>query len=231
MKKLEVKPGDIYGRMAIVKEIAPHIYPPDKKSRKMLCQCVCGNEVKVQLRSLNRGKTKSCGCFQKKQVSNLFAKHRLSRHPIYKAWVSIKDRCYNTNKPTFKYWGGRGITVCQQWLDDFKSFYDWAMANGYQEGLQIDRIDNDQGYSPDNCRFVTPRENSLNRRIPSNNTSGYRWVSYRKSNNKWCAQVRVKDKNIHIGYYSTAEDAAIAYNEYVIENNLPNKLNIIRSLV
>lgn len=85
-------------------------------------------------------------------------------HPLYKIWRGMKKRCNNPNYVGYKYYGARGIRVCDMWESSFKDFYDWSISNGYVSGLQIDRIDNDGGYCPDNCRFVTPAENAQNRR-------------------------------------------------------------------
>ena len=88
--------------------------------------------------------------------------HRNSR--LYRIWSNIKTRCYNQNDPHFNRYGGRGITVCDEWKNDFKAFYDWAMSNGYQDDLTIDRIDNDGNYEPCNCRWVTVKEQNRNKR-------------------------------------------------------------------
>ena len=227
-KKIEIKPGDQYGRLTLIKEIEPHILLSGKKIRKMLCRCSCSNKKEVLLKNLKRGHTTSCGCLHKEKVKKANSTHGLTSHPLYSVWGSMKDRCYRPKTKQYKDYGGRGITVCQEWLDDFKYFYDWALSNDWKKGLQIDRIDNDGNYEPTNCRFVTSRDNNLNQRIPSNNTSGYRCVYYRKDNNRWCTSVSINNKNYHIGSYTTAEEAAIAYNLFVVLNNLPNKLNEVK---
>jgi hypothetical protein len=91
--------------------------------------------------------------------------HGLSKHPIHKLWFKIKERCYNPNCQSYPIYGGRGIAMCQEWLDNFQTFYDWATNNGYKRGLQIDRFPDQSGnYEPGNCRFVTSKENNRNRR-------------------------------------------------------------------
>ena len=95
--------------------------------------------------------------------------HGMSRingkHPIlYGRWANIKDRCYNPNSKDYEKYGGRGITVCEEWKESYEAFHFWAMSHGFRPELQIDRIENDKGYSPDNCRWVTPKINSNNRR-------------------------------------------------------------------
>lgn len=89
-------------------------------------------------------------------------KHGLVSHPLYRVWGSMKQRCYDPNSPAFKYYGQRGIVVCQEWRE-FKPFYEWAISSGYQQGLFLDRINNDGNYEPTNCRFTTPLESNRNR--------------------------------------------------------------------
>lgn len=223
-KKIEIKTGDKYGRLTIIQEITPHVHPNGQKRRKILCRCECGNETEVILNSLRSGNTTSCGC---KNKEGTHTTHGLTNHPLYKVWKGMKSRCYNSKTKQYGDWGGRGITVCQEWVYDFKSFYDFAMANGWKKGLEIDRINNEGNYEPSNCRFVTRQENILNQRIKKNNTSGYRGVSYNKKTHKWRAALIENKRRHHIGYFFTAKEAAMAYNEYIIANNLPNKLNVI----
>lgn len=99
-------------------------------------------------------KQKSCGC----------EKHGFSRTPIYKLWSSIKKRCYNVNEENYERYGGRNISMCDEWKNNFMSFKNWVDNNNYKKGLQIDRKDNDGNYEPSNCRFITQLENSRNKR-------------------------------------------------------------------
>ena len=93
-----------------------------------------------------------------------FYKHGLSATKLHRVWWGMIERCYKRYHKSYSEYGGRGIKICDEWRDDFKTFYDWAMSNGYAEKLTIDRIDNDKGYSPDNCRWVTQSCNARNRR-------------------------------------------------------------------
>lgn len=151
-----------YGRLTIIGE--PYTRFPTKTSKErkkyVLCRCDCGNTKEVMVRSLIDKNTKSCGCIFIETVST----HRLYKNPLYSVWSAMRERCSNSAISMYYLYGGRGITVCDEWTKDFKPFYDWAMANGWQKGLQLDRINNDGNYEPSNCRLVTPKINARNRR-------------------------------------------------------------------
>lgn len=151
--------GRRFGRLVVLQELESVNY-----RRRMLVKCDCGNEKDVRLSHLTGGLIVSCRCVQKERIIQLSVTHNLHNHPLYSLWNGIKMRCYNPNRKSFKNYGGRGIKMYDLWKRDFQSFYDWSIKNGWKKGLQIDRIDNNGWYSPDNCRFVTAKINSRNRR-------------------------------------------------------------------
>lgn len=136
------------------------------------------------------------------------------------------QRCYNSEHKYYKDYGGRGITVCERW-HSIENFID-DMFLPYSEDLTLDRIDVNEGYNLDNCRWVTKSVQARNTRLlRANNKSGFRGVYWNKRDNKWVAQIKVNSKTIYLGYFNTPIEGAIAYNNYVTENNLEHPLNII----
>ena len=151
--------GKRYGRLVVVARAGSN----KKKNATWLCRCDCGNTVTVVGNKLRNGHTQSCGCLYVESRSSSHLKHGLNDHPLYVIWKDIRQRCNNENQLAYKDYGGRGIDVCKEW-NDFQSFYDWANSNGYAPGLEIDRIDNNGNYCPQNCRWTTHKENNNNKR-------------------------------------------------------------------
>lgn len=126
-----------------------------------LCLCDCGNYTTVRGDKLVTEHTKSCGCLNKETTHET---HGKSKTRLYKIWQGMKKRCYNENCKCYEDYGGRGIKVCDEWKNNFQVFYDWSMSSGYSVNLEIDRIDNDKDYSPDNCRWATRKQQNRNTR-------------------------------------------------------------------
>ena len=160
MAKLIDLTGQRFGRLTVVERTGT------SKNGNALwaCRCDCGNVAVVRGASLKNGITRSCGCLIAESTKDRNTTHGLRKTRLYHVWANMKDRCLNPNTPSYSYYGGRGITICDEWRDDFQAFYDWAMANGHRDDLSIDRIDNDKGYNPDNCRWATHSEQMHNRR-------------------------------------------------------------------
>ena len=154
--------GETIGKLTLIKRLGKD---PTKKSRACyyLCKCVCGNETISTYSNIKNGTKNSCGCEKLEFISNLNKTHGKRHTRLYRIWLNMKNRCNNPKFKQYDRYGGRGIKVCDLWSKDFMSFYEWAMNNGYEDTLTIDRIDNDKGYSPNNCRWVTKAENNKNR--------------------------------------------------------------------
>jgi hypothetical protein len=152
--------GERFGRLLVLMRVENS---KNKKSQ-WLCKCDCGKEVKITVDKLNSGVTRSCGCLHNELLMERSRTHGLSHTRLFSIWCGMKSRCYNSHQPRYNDYGGRGIIICDEWFNDFKAFYDWGMANGYQDNLSIDRINNDKGYSPDNCRWADSDEQQRNKR-------------------------------------------------------------------
>ena len=158
--------GQMFGNL-IVLERDLSVQGKRGKAVKWLCRCTCGSTCSVSSNNLLRGTTKSCGCYRKNRVTT----HDESNTKLYYVWRSMKARCYVKSTDSYSLYGERGISVCDEWKNNYESFRDWALNNGYREGLSIDRIDPNDAYCPENCRWVTAKEQA-------NNTRRNRYIEY-----------------------------------------------------
>lgn len=182
--------GKKFGRLTVLEECKDRA-----KNGKIIyhCQCDCGNVTDVIGDNLRRGITKSCGCLVKETTAKRSITHGKSNTRLYYIYCHMKARCYNKNNDRYKDYGGRGITIYDKWLDDFTSFYDWSIKHGYKEDLTIDRIDNNQGYLPSNCRWVDRKQQARNR---SNNKS-FTLNGENHCLKEWCELLDLNYKTIH----------------------------------
>lgn len=187
--KLQNLVGKKYGRLLVIKRIKSV-----NGKTKWLCKCDCGNECVVYATSLKSGNTQSCGCYKRENAKKLYSTVRQNDKRLYAVWNGIKQRCTNPNNNAYHNYGGREIKICNEWANNYKSFYDWAISAGYKKGKEIDRIDNDGNYEPDNCRFVDKETQANNKR----NVRLYTINGITKSLSQWC-------KDYDLDYYTVRQ--------------------------
>lgn len=158
--RIRLKRGDTFGRLTVIREL------PKRRGRvHYLCRCDCGKTTVVESYALRHHETLSCGCLQRERTSESNKTHGMSGSRLYKVFMAMHRRCCVKSDRAYKDYGGRGITICDEWRRSFDNFARWAFASGYAEGLTIDRIDNMSGYCPDNCRWIPEELQAKNRRM------------------------------------------------------------------
>jgi len=200
MTNLRIKIGEKTNRLTLIS------YEPKNGKHYMgKFICDCGNNITTRIGRVKTNSCKSCGCLAKETASMLCKKlisvtHGITQdkssieYRLYNVLNSIKTRCYNAKSREYKWYGSRGINLCEEWRSKPSSFIEWALANGYQKGLHIDRINNDGNYEPNNCRFVTSKVNM-------NNTSKNVLLTYR---NETLSVTEMAEKyNINIGTFNS----------------------------
>jgi len=210
-------------KMRIIRDIGNLCYLSTKKSyRAGEFECLrCKNGFVTAVADAKKSKTGRCQSCKIKTVDR-------RNNPLYSIWINIKTRCNNPNTESFNRYGGRGISICKEWENNFLTFEKWCNNNGYGSNLTIDRINNNGNYEPSNCRWVGSEIQNRNKVvIQKNNTSGYKGVSFNNTKKRWIATICVNKKHITLGSFHNAKDGAICYNEYVINNNLEHNLNSI----
>lgn len=187
------------------------------RRRMCLAQCDCGVVKKFRWDGVFSGETKSCGCYHRDAVSLSSTTHGMSNTRTHDIWITMKQRCINPNSSGYDLYGERGITVCERWLDSFENFYE--DMGECPEGMSIDRIDVNRGYSPHNCRWAdgTTQMHNQNKR-KGNCTSIFKGVSFNTAKNKWDSRLQKGGKTAFRGRFASEIEAAIAYDEASFEH-------------
>lgn len=200
--------GEIYGQLTITGDVVSLT-----SNRRVLTLCTCGNTKEVLLGSLRSGRTLSCGCLHK-QLHTTHGQSRV-KGSFYRVWAAMLARCADLNNSKY---GGRGITVCAEW-QSFEAFQEWALRT-HITGMSLDRENNNEGYSPNNCRWATKTTQSRNRRSGVNSSSQYIGVHWCNKTSKWVSMITVDGKKHNLGLHSTELDAAITREKYILDQKL-----------
>jgi hypothetical protein len=162
MGKFKDLTGKRFGRLVVLG--LDHVEDKNNRKRKFwTCKCDCGSEKVIRTDALTGGGTTSCGCFARERAAELLTSHGEADTRLYRIWHDMKERCSNSKMKTCSRYKARGIKVCDEWKNSYERFSFWAKNNGYEDHLSIDRIDNNGNYCPENCRWVTNKQNSRNR--------------------------------------------------------------------
>ncbi len=220
-QKILYQKGEQIGSCAYLHDVERLKLPCGQTKRKARFKCSCGVEFNAIIDIVKRGQTKSCGCLVGKNIRLRNNYHGLSDHILFKKWQSMKRRCYIKGTDGYHFYGGRGIKVCDEWLNDVKSYYDYmiSLPNAMYDGYTVDRIRNNEGYKPGNVRWATQKQQANNRRIRKDNKSGYAGV-WLNPKGRYVSHIGYDGNKITIGRFDSIKEAVTARNNYITKNNL-----------
>lgn len=208
-----------FGKLIVDSRVEDYVAPSGGTHKKYACMCDCGKQVNVLKEHLLSGRQKSCGCLKKERR---IVTHGKTQTRLYRIWSNMCNRCSNKNNPVWRRYGERGITVCDDWKT-FENFRKWAVENNYTDILTIDRIDNNKGYNPSNCRWA-------DNFVQSNNKRNNHMIEYRgeiKTLSEWAKCLNIPYKTLHRRIVGLGWKIERAFNQPVrkspIYHDLSNK--------
>lgn len=219
MKKI-LNPDEYIGKKLGKLTMLSYIGIRYNKVKYIKVKCDCGKEFDTTLTKFINNKVTQCKDCAKESRKT----HGLSNTRLYHVWEHMKYRCNNPKCANFINYGGRGIKICEEWNKSSSSFIKWALSNGYKNDLTLDRIDNNGNYEPNNCRWATYEQQSVNQRKSKRNSSGYVGIGFRKDTKKWTSFIHVHKKRIILGCFNTQKEALEIRNKYIKNNNLEHHI-------
>lgn len=207
-RKREIAPGDVFGRMTVVMEVPRSLRLTEGgRRREFILICSCGTRVQRPIKEYLSGRHVSCGCAGAESRIKAVTTHGMSGTRVYKVWAKMRERCDNPKSQYYGDYGGRGISYAPEWAN-FSKFWE-DMGPTYRPGLELDRVDPNDGYCVENCRWVTEDVQAFNQRVRSTNTSGRTGV-YKSRAGTWWAEIQREGKTDYLGTFRSFEDACSA---------------------
>ena len=223
--------GRTFGRWLVLGQAEDHIDKNGKHHAMWHCICSCENatEKDVSQRNLKSGTSQSCGCLHREMMNENFSTHGMTDSRLYYIWKGMNARCYVKSHNRYEHYGAKGIIVCDEWKNDFQTFYDWAIQNGYDANASrnectIERKNVNGNYCPENCRFASATTQCINQNLRKDNKTGIKGVNWDKYRNKWQAQLQINKKKVLNEHFHNFDDAVKArrdaelkyFNKYLV---------------
>ena len=221
VKTKEDLTGKRFGRLVVVAQAEDYVDSQGCHYARWKCLCDCQKDTEnpnyayVAGSNLKNGATQSCGCIHREMMRERHSKHNMTDSRLYCVWKGMKARCYIETHIHYNIYGAKGITVCDEWKNDFQAFYDWAMQNGYDENAErnectLERKDVNGNYCPDNCCWANATTQCINQNLRKDNKTGIKGVNWDKYRNKWQAQLQINKKKVLNEHFEFFDDAVKA---------------------
>lgn len=220
VKTKEDLTGKTFGRWLVLYQSEDYIDKNGNHHAMWHCRCSCENatEKDVDQTRLKNGTCQSCGCIHREMMKEKHSRHNMTDSRLYRVWKGMKARCYIKSHIHYNIYGAKGITVCDEWKNDFRAFYDWAIQNGYDENAgrnecMLERKDVNGNYSPENCCWANATVQCINQNLRRDNKTGIKGVNWDKTSNRWQAQLQINKKKVLNKYFVNFDDAVKARHE------------------